>query len=629
MQAVPAVIRSLPHSLANTLASTMLWLSMASCLAPAITHAATTSSTVNQATQSRIASDAEQASVQGRYSDAAAKFEELAALRNGELRDTASLKAARQYQLAGNDAKATELVTLLSPSLSPQNAVLRIVVSAASQLHAGHGGEALITLDQIPLPLPSDSAADILQVRVAALFATGRTVPAVNTAVERERTLKGEEALRQNRQLIWNGLKQSINLGRDLTPPPGASRITTGWLALAKLLNTENSDPFAFNHDLDDWRNRYAGHPANEFLPLSTTLPASTTNTLALLLPLSGKQAVSAQAIRDGFIAAALQGAHPRINVFDTDSQGAVAAYNQAVQAGADMIVGPLLKEDVDAIAAANVVGIPTLALNDLTPTQTAPGLLFQFALNPETEARLVVRRARSEGLLRAMVLVPANEWGTRMQRAFVDELQAQGGTLVEARGYDPNARDYVGFLKQVFSYRKPVQTKELEASLGKRQIGDTRNDYDYIFVATSATQARQLRPALRFILPDNSPPVFATSDSLEAEAASNSDLNDTRIADMPWVINRDGDLAQLHDQFQQLWGSGMRARSRLYAFGIDAWRLTSWLRSNQASLGATLRGATGLLAMDASGRILRRPDWARIVNGQPQLMAELPFQPH
>lgn len=616
MQAFPVKRCGLRHIVVS--------LAMATSLANGIAQAATTSSTMTQAAQSRMQADAEQAALQNRFTDAAAKYQELATQLTGAARDSALLKAARHYQLAGDDARALTLASQTSPTLTTTNAALRIVVNAASQLHAGHGDQALSTLDQIPLPLPDELAADILRVRADALFATGRAVLAVNIAVERERVLKNENALKQNRQLIWNGLKQSINLGRDLTPPAGASRVTAGWLELAKLMNAQNSDPFAFNRDLNDWRTRYSGHPANEFLPLATSLPASHNNMLALLLPLSGKQATAAQAIRDGFMAAALQGDHPQIQLFDTNALGTTNAYNQALAAGADMIVGPLLKEDVDAIAA-NPVGVPTLALNSLADQQVAPGLLFQFALNPESEARLAARRARNEGLTRAIVLTPSNEWGARMQRAFVTELQQQGGKVVEARSFDPNARDYVGFLKQVFGYQKAVQTKELEASLGKRQVGNTRSDYDYIFIAAPASQARQLRPALRFVLPDNSPPVFATSDSLDAEAADNADLNDTRIADMPWVINRDGDLTLLHQQMQQLWSSNLRARSRLYAFGIDAYRLARWLRGNQASLGTTLRGATGLLAMDANGRILRQPDWVQIVNGKPQLMSDIP----
>ncbi len=602
----------------------MFSLMAAAGLAGGIAQAAITSSTVTQATQSRMLADAEQAALQNRFTDAAAKYEELASQLTGAARDSALLKAARHYQLAGDDARAMALAAQTSATLSTPNATLRIIVNAASQLHAGHGSQALSTLDQIPLPLPDDLAADILRVRADALFATGRAVLAVNIAVERERVLRNDNALKQNRKLIWNGLKQSVSLGRDLTPPAGASRVTAGWLELAQLMNAQHSDPFVFNRDLNDWRSRYGGHPANEFLPLATNLPASQNNMLALLLPLSGKQAAAAQAIRDGFMAAALQGDHPQIQLFDTNALGATNAYNQAMAAGADMVVGPLLKEDVDAIAA-NPVGIPTLALNSLADQQVAPGLLFQFALNPESEARLSARRARNEGLSRAIVLTPANEWGARMQRAFVDELQLQGGTVVEARSFDPNARDYVGFLKQVFGYQKAAQTKELEASLGKRQVGNTRSDYDYIFIAAPTAQARQLRPALRFVLPDISPPVFATSDSLDAEAANNADLNDTRIADMPWVINRDGELLLLHQQMQQLWSSGLRARSRLYAFGIDAYRLARWLRGNQASLGTTLRGATGLLAMDANGRILRQPDWVQIINGKPQLLAEVP----
>src|SRR5690606_40658269 len=75
---------------------------------------------------------------------------------------------------------------------------------------------------------------------------------------------------------------------------------------------------------------------------------------LALLLPLSGEMATAAAPVRDGF----MTGYHgenrrrPEVTFFDTHGTvgGALSAYDRAVAAGNDFIVGPLSREGVDGL---------------------------------------------------------------------------------------------------------------------------------------------------------------------------------------------------------------------------------------------------------------------------------------
>ncbi len=599
-----------------------------------VNHAAATTSTttLTQANQSRLSNEAEQLAAQGLYGDAAARFEALAAQTGSPDRDRYLLRAARHAQLAGDGAKTQALLSLLGRNLSAADAAQRTVISATQALRLNQPERAIAQLDQIPLPLPAGAAADILAVRAQALFALGRTALAVNTAVERERELKSDTELGRNRQLIWEGLKQSAAAGRDLTAPAGVSRITAGWLELGKLSSGNARDPFAFSRSLAEWLTRYPEHPGSTIVSAPRAAAVSSSNPaserIALLLPLSGRQQAAGIAVRDGFIAAALQGqpgARNDIHVFDTNQSGAVDAYQRALQAGASMVVGPLLKEDVEALAVTQQVGVMTLALNALGDNQTPPALMFQFSLDPEEEARQVAQRARHEGFSRAILLAPNNDWGLRVQRAFAAELTIQGGTLVDQRYYDPAARDHVGLSKQLLESRKPPQERALDDALGnKRTVIEARDDFDYIFLAAQAGQARQLRPALRFVLPDTSIPIYATSDSYEPESTGNDDLDGLRFVDMPWVINRDPQIAALHDSMSRLWGNNLRSRSRLYAFGIDAFNLVNWLKTPQPQLASPLRGVTGLLALDQWGRVRRQSDWAQIVNGKPQALPDL-----
>lgn len=619
------------HSATLSRALRLQWVALSlSMLLGATAFAGSSTNTAVQATQSRQAAEADQQATQGNFAEAARRYEALAA-QGGVGRDHFSLQAARFWLLANDLNKAQSLLDTSSKALSGNDAALRAAISASLALRGNQPERALTALDQVVLPLPDDLSAEILKLRTQALFATGRVVPAINAATERERVLKSGVELQQNRQMIWNGLKQAAASERDLTPPAAVNRTVAGWLELARLYTANQRDPFAFNRSLNDWRSRYPAHPGAEIVNAAPIAPA-TINTdtsrghLALLLPLSGKQQAAGVAVRDGFLAALLQqpsALRPTVQIYDS-AGGAVNAYKRALSEGASFVVGPLLKEDVQALAGTQEVGVPTLALNSLADAQTAPAAMFQFSLDPEDEARQVATRACAEGRKRAIVLVPNNEWGQRMQRAFAAQLQKEGGTLVELRNYDPNARDYVQPVKQLLAPRNPSQTKALDQALGNAsKIAEWRDDFDFVFVAAQAAQAKLLRPALRFNMPDNNVPIYSTSDAYEPESAANADLDGLRFTDMPWVIARDPQADVLHNGIGRYWPTALRNRSRLYAFGADAFKLIDYLRAARSQLIAPINGVTGLLAIDQTGHIRRQLNWAQIVNGQPQLLPD------
>ena len=107
---------------------------------------------------------------------------------------------------------------------------------------------------------------------------------------------------------------------------------------------------------------------------------------IALLLPLSGRQQSAGMAVRDGFIAAHLAASgsqRAELLVYDVALLGVSEAHAQAQNAGARLIVGPLLRESVQAM---NQIGgaIPVLALNYLPDGESARTGLWQFGLAPE-----------------------------------------------------------------------------------------------------------------------------------------------------------------------------------------------------------------------------------------------------
>jgi outer membrane PBP1 activator LpoA protein len=358
---------------------------------------------------------------------------------------------------------------------------------------------------------------------------------------------------------------------------------------------------------------RYPPHPASDNVPPAprNQLAGATgyPDRIALLLPLSGRTEAVGVAVRDGFLAAYLQtdvASRPRLKIYDVAAQSPAAAYNQAIEDGAGFIVGPLTKEDVAAVAPLTAGRAPILALNFLGASTTAPKNMYQFALLPEDEARMVARRAVVDGRLKGVAIVPDGEWGNRVLAAFAEELTAQGGTLLDVQRYEASRSDFSDIIHRVLLIHDV-----------KGEPSTHRTDAAFVFVAGSAGAARQILPQLKFHYAGDVP-VYATSDSFEPDAAANDDIEGMLFPDMPWMISGDAATSQIRDAVRTAWPARTARRDRLYAFGVDAYRLVPALRSRALTDGAGIDGVTGRLRLDEHNRIRRELDWAQIRSGVP-----------
>jgi uncharacterized protein len=574
----------------------------------------------------RQVAQAERLSRQGDARGAAQLYESLAAQSPGELRNRFLLRAAREYIGADDTERASALLKQAGTTLPTADFALRALVAAELALQANRPESALNELNRIPQPLPRESLSEILALRARALFAMNRPAAAIVAALDREAALRTQEEIRANRRLIWEGLQRSAAGNADFTVPPGATSVLAGWLELGNAALIAARNPFTAGGDISAWRARYPSHPANALLS-EEVLPqlgigAEYPQQIALVLPLSGRQQGAGVAIRDGFLAALLlQDAtrRPLLNVYDSAEMGATTAYRRAIADGAQFIVGPLTKDEVAAIASSGEASVLTLALNQLTEAGPPPPMMFQFALDPEDEARQVAQRVVTDGRTRGVVLLPNNDWGQRIFRAFDTELKTLGGTIAALRFYDPNARDYSQPIRSVLLIDESrARASALSAALGTRFEFEPRRrgDVQFVFMGAQPVQGRSLRPALRFHLTEDLA-VYATSDIFEPNVEANNDLEGVIFPDMPWVISPDAVSTQLRNALIQHWPLRARARGRLYAFGFDAYRLIPLLKAGRFGREHAIPGMTGLLSIDNDGKVRRELDWARVSNGK------------
>lgn len=339
---------------------------------------------------------------------------------------------------------------------------------------------------------------------------------------------------------------------------------------------------------------------------------------------MSGRQQRSARAVRDGLLAACYlpteQGERPQIRIYDTAVTGAAQTYDQAVRDGADFVVGPLLKNEVQELAVAGI-STPTLTLNFLPEESGRSVGFYQFSLSPEDEARQVARRATALGQFRALVLAPDNSRGKRLLESFGTELQARGGQILDYELFDPHNLDFSDSIQRLLLIDESRARRDrLSANLGipLEYAPRRRADIDLIFLAARAATGKLIRPQLRFYYAGNVP-TYSTSAIYEEGSRNNSDLNGIMFPDLPWIIAPDGLSLETRKTLARYWPDQSERRARLYALGFDAYRLIPIV--NAGGNGQEIEGMTGTLYFDNRNRILRRLPWARMQRGRPVLM--------
>ncbi|HZF27509.1 MAG TPA: penicillin-binding protein activator [Gammaproteobacteria bacterium] len=562
----------------------------------------------------------------GNAAAAADLYSQLAAGVTGPLRINYLLAAARLFVDAGDTATARRRLTEARAGANPDQQKAITVLAARVELGDRRPQAALdllATLQQPSTQVQSDAAA----VRGQALFQLGRHVDAVRTLVDREIWLGDSASILANQRLIWDGFRRF-----PLTTPPAPTgdRIVDGWLALAPLASAGDAD---LRRSLLRWRETYTDHPAAGGLLAELLASQRTTGgfpkQIALLLPLTSNARSAALAIRDGFVAAHLGDTASRdtaIRVYDTALLGGQQAYLRAQLDGADFIVGPLLRPEVDQVIA-QAGFVPTLALNYAQAEAPASRSFYQFALSSDDEARAAADSAADAGAKTAIAFVPNDPRGYRLKDTFRAEFEARGGALVNFASFEPGAQDAGAITRAItglFNITKSTQRqRRLQANLGVPIEFEARRrqDIDAIFITVGADDARTARllaPQLRGNGAGDIP-IFATSDVFSSGTeARDNDLNGVFFSDAPSIVAPDARTASTLRDLQTYWPqrASQASQLRLYSMGVDAYRLAGSLYGGARSW--PIAGMSGNLSLDDSGRIHRSLPLAQFRNGRP-----------
>ena len=159
-------------------------------------------------------------------------------------------------------------------------------------------------------------------------------------------------------------------------------------------------------------------------------------NRVALLVPLSGANAGVGQSIANATMLALLDTGATQVRITNYDTAtGAAAAASRAVAEGAQLILGPLLADDVRAVApVARAAGVPLLSFSN--DAGVAGQGVYVMGYAPAQSVGRVVDYARGRGVTSFAGLMPNGLYGERASTAFLRAVEGAGGQVVSLQTY-------------------------------------------------------------------------------------------------------------------------------------------------------------------------------------------------
>lgn len=188
---------------------------------------------------------------------------------------------------------------------------------------------------------------------------------------------------------------------------------------------------------------------------------------VGLILPLtaSGNAGLAAQSMKNAGEMALAEFNAPNIQLLVKDdggtAPGAQQAAQQALDEGAQIILGPLFAYSVGPVGqAAKARGIPVIAFS--TDANVASRGVYLLSFLPESDVERVIGYAASSGKRSFAALLPDNAYGTVVEAAFKQAVAKRGGRVIALERY-------------------PVDKSAMAASA--RRIAQSASKIDAIFI--------------------------------------------------------------------------------------------------------------------------------------------------
>jgi ABC-type branched-subunit amino acid transport system substrate-binding protein len=162
---------------------------------------------------------------------------------------------------------------------------------------------------------------------------------------------------------------------------------------------------------------------------------------VGLILPLSasGNAGIAAQSLKNSAELALAEFQNPNIQLLIKDDsgnpQGAGQGAQQALEEGAEIILGPLFALSVPSTAqAARARNVPVIAFS--TDSTVAGRGVYLLSFLPESDVNRIVEYSASIGKKSFAALLPENAYGNVVEVAFKQAVGRRGGRIVAFEKY-------------------------------------------------------------------------------------------------------------------------------------------------------------------------------------------------
>ncbi|MBF0751720.1 MULTISPECIES: penicillin-binding protein activator [unclassified Pasteurella] len=508
-----------------------------------------------------------------------------------EDKETYKLLAARAFITENKIAQSEAILSELG-ELNDAQKLDRLLIEARLSAAKGANDVAESQLRLIDLNKLSASQKSRYYETQATVFENRKDViEAVKSRIKMDENLSDVQRRQDNIDKTW-ALLRSANTGVINNASDEGNVALGGWLTLIKAYNDNIRQPVQLSQALQQWKSAYPNHAATTLFPkeLQSLLNFQQTNLaqIGLILPVSGDGQILGNTILSGFNDAKGNSTIP-VQIFDSSTYSIDEIIAQAKQSGVKALVGPLLKQNVEAIInnPASVQGIDVLALN-ATPNVRAINQMCYYGLSPEDEAESAATKMWNDGVRNPVVAMPQNELGQRVGNAFNVRWQQLASTDANIRYYNLTA-DVPYFFQENAS-----NTTALYALANPDELAEMKG-----YLANSLPNVK----------------IYASSRTNTANNSSEYaiQMEGVQFSDIPFF--KESTSAQ-YQKVASSTGSEYQLM-RLYAMGADAWLLINHFNELRQVPGYQLSGLTGILSAGSNCNVERDMTWFQYQNGQ------------
>ncbi len=321
--------------------------------------------------------------------------------------------------------------------------------------------------------------------------------------------------------------------------------------------------------------------------------------TTAMLLPLSGKNAAVGEDFKNAALLAQMDRGDDSTTVlfFDTAAKGGTsAAYNQAIDQNADVILGPIFAADVATVADKDP-SVPVISFT--TDTAVLKPNVYSLGLLIPSQIQRNVDFMCANGQSKIAVIGPNNKTGELVMNALEKAIETcPGMTIYKTSLYAPGTVDLDPAVLKVVPKTNNLRNKEGRSKSLVEEVTERDLPFDALLVFESGVKLQQLASMLAYY--DAGPSIVPTYSLTTIKNTRDVNLTGIYFPDLPQAT-----LKSFKARYAELFG---KKPLDVASFSYDATGFSSLLgstgRLNEAGLlnPAGFNGVNGRFRLNADG---------------------------